>query len=749
MKYDYSLSGTKSTIPVEEMVGIGDTDEAIVDVNSFNVIAQKKKAIDASEFISPSNTSTEQEWLELSSEFFGTKLYIDLDRALSLMCGYTSFKSGQKEVIAKLMSRESVFLVLGTGSGKSLCYQLFAFILLHASVTLNATKPLSIVVLPTISLMADQLKNVPSTLHGLCWNANSNYSDTIKQLESSTVDLLFVSPEKFSSNSFQQLMQSRSISFVCVDEAHCVDEWSHAFRSSYLSLGQTLKDMGVPQVLACTGTATIDARLRISDMLNIPQDNILSYSGIRENLMLSVTVTKDNQSREKALLELMNRPQYKLFSSVIIYTMFQNQADKLASSLRIHNIHAESYHAGKDPVERSVIQSRFMNSRLKVIVATISFGLGLNKSNVNAIIHCGLPRSIEEYVQEIGRCARDGSEGHCHLLLCPEDYMKLSSLSYADGVDALMIAKFVNALYESSGITVENEPDHKYVCLPYTTLETVYDMKSSWIDSFLFYLGEAAGKDVLDIQASLQSTYTIHFTKTSLETLAETHPVVKAVLECGTPGRGRFCFVVNAFDVWSKHNIAPVEFEKLLFGLKKQREVQYEARDRSIHVRMKKNIEWEVVEGWIEQLSKKMGQLELAKIIKLDQMYSLFREFASDTIDSSAPIPELHGRIESYFDNTAALTDHKLKFYDPKLEEQSNIHKNAAIIEVKCFVIEHQEMITSGRAVARIFHGLSSPAYPYQRWADCRQWGQYKHVYFRDLMMIAQRQMLHQTTKSC
>lgn len=294
----------------------------------------------------------------------------------------------------------------------------------------------------------------------------------MEKLTSNTIKILFISPEKLQSQSFLSLVRTRKIPpipFVCVDEVHCLSEWSHNFRPAYLLLNHVLiSDLKSPCVVGLTGTATEGTKDSICAMLDIDRSaGVLSGPVIRDNLAMTVSVEAD---REPALLNLLQSPRFAAMDAILIYVMRQAQADALAAFLRVRNFSAESYHAGKSSQDRQRIQHRFMNDSgpkagasassqggapggIRILVATIAFGLGLNKSNIRSVIHYCLPKSLENYIQEIGRSGRDGEKSYCHMFLNQDDYMRLRSLAYADGMDWGTVLRLIKKLFSRREIS--------------------------------------------------------------------------------------------------------------------------------------------------------------------------------------------------------------------------------------------------------------------------------------------------------
>ncbi|KAL8227462.1 hypothetical protein R6Q57_015046 [Mikania cordata] len=347
----------------------------------------------------------------------------NLIKLLKLIYGYDSFRDGQLEAIKLILSGKSSMVILPTGAGKSLCYQLPAMVL----------DGISLVISPLVALMFDQLKQLPPVIPGglLCSSQTlEESSETLRRVQEGTVKVLFVSPERLLNTEFTSIFSANSrISLVVIDEAHCISEWSHNFRPSYMRLRAPLlrSSLGANCILAMTATATTKTMHDVMCSLDIPSTNLIQAAQIRDNLQLSVSLSGN---RMKDLMALLKALPYTEVKSIIIYCKYQSDTDMISKFLCDSNIRAKSYHSGILAKDRRRTQELFCSNKIRVIVATVAFGMGLDKSDVGAVIHYSLPESLEEYVQEIGRAGRDGRVSYCHLLFDDATYFKLRSLMY-------------------------------------------------------------------------------------------------------------------------------------------------------------------------------------------------------------------------------------------------------------------------------------------------------------------------------
>ncbi|KAK5883538.1 hypothetical protein CesoFtcFv8_019856 [Champsocephalus esox] len=379
--------------------------------------------------------------------------------------GYRSFRPGQAEAIMRILSGLSTLVVLSTGMGKSLCYQLPAYMYAKRS------NSITLVISPLVSLMDDQVSGLPANLKAACIHSNMSK----KQREAAI--------EKVKAGE-----DLPPVAFACIDEAHCVSEWSHNFRPCYLRLCKVLRErLGVQCLLGLTATATLSTAMDIARHLNInDKDGIAVRSAaVPPNLHLSVSMDRE---KDQALVSLLKGDRFGCLDSIIVYCTRREETSRISALLRTclqgvilkenKNINsnsqaeynpigqkkkdlarkkirkplkwqAESYHAGLSSSERRRVQNNFMCGELRLVVATVAFGMGLDKSDVRGIIHYNMPKSFESYVQEIGRAGRDGEPAHCHLFLNPggEDLHELRRHIHSDTVDYFTVKKLVQKVF--------------------------------------------------------------------------------------------------------------------------------------------------------------------------------------------------------------------------------------------------------------------------------------------------------------
>ena len=324
--------------------------------------------------------------------------------------GYDKFRPGQKEIIQKVIDQENVLGIMPTGSGKSICYQLPSLLL----------DGLTVVVSPLISLMKDQVDaanqlGIPATFI----NSSLDGYETARrfqEIDRQQYRLLYIAPERFIMPDFIQAMNRWNVCMIAIDEAHCISQWGHDFRPSYLQMAKQLNQLpNRPVIVALTATATIQVAADIKRLLKIPDGNHIQTGFERENLRFQVV--KD-QKKEQYLVEYLkiNKNQ-----SGIIYAATRKEVDRIYHLLKKFGFSIGRYHGGLKENERTAMQEAFLYDRLQLIVATNAFGMGINKSNVRFVIHYQIPGSLEAYYQEAGRAGRDGLSSEAILLFAPQD----------------------------------------------------------------------------------------------------------------------------------------------------------------------------------------------------------------------------------------------------------------------------------------------------------------------------------------
>jgi ATP-dependent DNA helicase RecQ len=351
-----------------------------------------------------------------------TDTHGDARLVLAARFGFAGFRPGQEQVVEALLAGRSALAVFPTGAGKSLCYQLPALLL----------DGVTVVVSPLIALMKDQIDAL--ALQGVdAARLDSSLGpdearDVSDRLRAGRLKLLYVAPERFNNERFLAQLEQATISLFAVDEAHCISEWGHNFRPDYLKLAVRARELGAERVLALTATATPAVVRDICAGFGIAGADAVVTGFYRPNLTLLTTPARASERDQLLIDRLRERP----FGSTIVYVTLQRTALRVASLLATAGLPARPYHAGMSPEDRIEVQEWWTGGDGNVVVATIAFGMGIDKADVRYVYHLNLPKGLESYSQEIGRAGRDGEPALCELFACREDVPTLENFAFGD-----------------------------------------------------------------------------------------------------------------------------------------------------------------------------------------------------------------------------------------------------------------------------------------------------------------------------
>uniref|UniRef100_A0A8C7G7H8 DNA 3'-5' helicase n=1 Tax=Oncorhynchus kisutch TaxID=8019 RepID=A0A8C7G7H8_ONCKI len=753
--------------------------------------------------------------------------------------GYKSFRPGQEQAIMRILSGLSTLVVLSTGMGKSLCYQLPAYLYAQRS------NCITLVVSPLVSLMDDQLSGLPSKLKAAAIHSNMSKKQrevAIEKVKAGEVHVLLLSPEALvggghsGSGCLPPADQLPPVAFACIDEAHCVSEWSHNFRPCYLRLCKVLRDrLGVRCLLGLTATATLSTALDIAQNLGITdQDGVAVRSAaVPNNLQLSVSMDRD---KDQALVCLLKGERFGSLESVIIYCTRREETTRISALLRTclqgvllkesnHTASqeaddnpvgkkkkalarkkirkplkwmAESYHAGMSSSERRRVQNNFMCGELRVVVATVAFGMGLDKSDVRGIVHYNMPKSFESYVQEIGRAGRDGEPAHCHLFLDPEggDLHELRRHIYADTVDYYTVKKIVQKVFPPCRCRQihQNQQDlarvmlvylHIQLFLPFSqeeqtgggddwpttrvchtheraipmqdTVEAL-DITEEGLETLLCYLELHPQQWVELLHPTLSTCKMVCYNGPhQLRKLTKICPPVAVVLARKRLAGERVetCDSVD-FDVVEVADTMGWQLGLVKRGLRQlqwatNRGVLVEFSNLSFYFRSYGDLTPDEMDRVCEFLHGRVVAQERTKLYQLKACFKAFRSVAfkscsvcTDKLDESRSL-KLKGLLGDYFDKRREL-DLSRKFQEEKDgedEEELLLKCKVRLADIQSFLGNRSDEKFSGRAVARIFFGIGDPCYPAQTFGrDKRYWRKYIQFDFNEIIRFAIQEII-------
>ena len=532
--------------------------------------------------------------------------------------GFNTLRDGQAEVIDNILNGKSAAAIFPTGSGKSLCYQLPALHLPH----------LTLVISPLLALIKDQLEFLHSKgISAASIDSTQDRETTqsiMQEARKGDLKILMISVERLKNERFRQFISQVPISLLVVDEAHCISEWGHNFRPDYLKLPDYRKSLNIPQVLLLTATATPQVIEDMSRKFDIAKDTITSTGFYRSNLTLNVIPCRENQKFELLKRIVDDAPE----APTIVYVTLQKTAETVAAQLQQAGIHTTAYHAGLKNEIRESIQQQFMQGASTCIVATIAFGMGIDKDNIRKVIHYNLPKSIENYSQEIGRAGRDGKQAECTVLANTENVNILENFIYGDTPDRSAIETVVDEIYSCSGnwevIMNHLSRESNIRLLPLKTLLVYLEMNNiiqsqySYFASYRFKLIDSTEMIISRFQGERRS-------------------FVEAIFQCSSKARTWYCIDFEA--LWKTHQT-----------------------DRK---RVIAAIDYFHEQGWIDLESKQITEVytiqntQIPKQKLVDSLYSLFAQ------KESSEINRIHSMLD-FFQSSQCLSYSLANYFSDK-----------------------------------------------------------------------------------
>ncbi|CAO2601871.1 ATP-dependent DNA helicase Q4 [Lemmus lemmus] len=698
--------------------------------------------------------------------------------------GHQAFRPGQERAVMRILSGISTLLVLPTGAGKSLCYQLPA--LLYA----QRSPCLTLVVSPLLSLMDDQVSGLPPCLKAACLHSGmtkKQRESVLKKVKAAQVHVLIVSPEALvrcgakGPASLPDASQLPPVAFACIDEVHCLSQWSHNFRPCYLRVCKVLRErMGVRCFLGLTATATRITARDVAQHLGIAEElELQGLASIPANLHLSVSMDRDS---DQALVTLLQGDRFRTLDSIIIYCHRQKDTERVAALLRTclsmvrgcgPEAVAEAYHAGMCSKERHRVQKAFMQGHLRVVVATVAFGMGLDRPDVRAVLHLGLPPSFESYVQAIGRAGRDGKPAHCHLFLQPqgEDLWELRRHVHADGTDFLAVKKLVQRVFPPCPCTrrhngQQTQPVLGPACLghkralPVQSTVQALDMTEEAIETLLCYL-ELHPRHWLELLPYTYAHCRLHCPggRAQLQALAHRCPPLAACWAKWPPtdtSQGSSSLEFDMVELADSMGWELASVRQALHQLQWSQEtkkgaprgtgVLVEFSELAFHLHSSGDLTDEDKDQICDFLYSRVQAREHKALAHLRQIAKTFRSVAFPSCG-----PCLEQSDEERSSHLKTLLSHYFEVEETVKDEQGPEPGQNQLQDwehhIRCDIRQllslRPEERFSGRAIARIFHGIASPCYPAQVYGqDRRFWRKYLHLDFHALMRLATEELL-------
>ncbi|MDA7937031.1 RecQ family ATP-dependent DNA helicase, partial [bacterium] len=514
--------------------------------------------------------------------------------------GLPDFRTGQSAVIDRLLKGKNVASVFPTGGGKSLCYQL-------PSQLLPGT---TVVVSPLIALMKDQCDALAVRGIGAVRLDSSmparEFASAMSDIREGRTKLLYVAPERFFNERFLAMVGSLHVSLFAVDEAHCISQWGHNFRPDYLKLAELARELAAERILALTATAIPSVLDDIREAFGIAEEDAIRTSFFRSNLHLKSTVVDSDNQYATLLSRLQERPR----GSTLIYVTLQRTAEEIAEQLTADGIEATAYHAGMKPDQREQIQQEFITSADGIIVATIAFGMGIDKSDIRYVYHFNPAKSLEAYAQEIGRAGRDDQQATCEILLSADDRTVLENFAYGDTPARHGVGRLIDL--------IKDQHDHFHISHHKLSYET--DIRILVVRTLLTYL-ELAG--YLKATSPRYDTYKIKPLVTSRVILdhyqGDEREFCAGVLSALT--KGRTWFMLNTVLAAQKLGVDRQRVIRAVDHMSEQNWIEVQVSDLVHGYRKLKNIE--DPKTLADELYERLASREKSEVDRLDEFFNL------------------------------------------------------------------------------------------------------------------------------
>jgi ATP-dependent DNA helicase RecQ len=622
--------------------------------------------------------------------------------------GFDTFRDGQEPVIRALLEGRSALAVFPTGGGKSLCYQVPALLF----------EGLTLVISPLIALMKDQVdallaKGIPAARLDSTLDAEQ-VREVYAQLDAGSLKLLYIAPERFSNEAFRQRMRRLPIAMAAIDEAHCISEWGHNFRPDYLKLGKICRSLKVPRVLALTATATPKVARDIRKQFRIAAADHVQLSFHRPNLDLRVTPCAGGE-RKALLLERLRA----VNGPAVVYVTRQETAEEVATFLAREGMAARAYHAGLPAEFRTDAQSAFMSGATRIIVATIAFGMGIDKSNIRAVYHYNLPKSLENHTQEIGRAGRDGNHAICEMFACADDLTVLENFIHSDAPSPRALGNLVDRVLRLG---------QNFEVSPYD-LSTICDIRPGVVSTLLTYL-EIEG--LIEATGSFYATYRVKLLRSEERILAGRSAAERKLVQCllaaGEMKRWWWYFYPSALA--AEFGMSREKIVALLSGLEAAGDVILKVSGVRHAYRVKKD------PGDLGLLaarfSEVFAQREEADLARLGQVLGISAQRGCLTAYLTRHFGEKLAGPCGHCDRCRGLPAKTIKRLKPRRVTNEELQIVKELVDAK-----HAPLNTP-RQLARFLCGMASPAVIRARLTRHSAFGLLTEIPFADVLIIAE-----------
>jgi ATP-dependent DNA helicase RecQ len=624
--------------------------------------------------------------------------------------GFDSFREGQEQVIRALLEGRSALAIFPTGGGKSLCYQVPALML----------DGLTLVISPLIALMKDQVdalnaKGIAAARLDSTLDADQ-VRDVYQKLDSGDLKLLYIAPERFANETFRQRMKQLPIQLAAIDEAHCISEWGHNFRPDYLKLAKICKRLKIPRVLALTATATPKVARDIRREFRIAAQDHVQLSFHRPNLDLRITPCTAAE-RKELLLEKLRAVE----GPAVVYVTRQETAEEVSTYLARNGLSSRAYHAGLPDEFRADAQQSFMSGHTRIIVATIAFGMGIDKSNIRAVYHYNLPKSLENHTQEIGRAGRDGLPAVCEMLACADDLTVLENFIHSDMPTPRALGNLIDRVLRLGPV---------FDVSPYD-LSTVCDIRPGVVSTVMTYL-EIDG--IIEATGAFYATYRAKLLTPAERILAGRAPaerrLVQKILDAGELKRWWLYFYPD--QLAEKLKVSREKIVAALQGMERAGDITLGVSGVRHGYRIKKAPEdlKELTAGLVARFTNR----EQADLDRLRQVLGLSAHRGCLTAYLTKHFGEILKEPCGHCDRCRGVPAKVIK------RSKTRRATDEEIAMVRELTLEKHAALATARQLARFLCGMASPAATRARLTRHAAFGLLSDLPFAEVLAIAEAQ---------